>query len=94
MQYVIVAMDGTDDEALNRRLAVREDHIEGAKKMKEEGTLIKGGAILDDEGNMAGSVAFVEFETRDDLDHWLKTDPYVTGGVWQDIDVKPFRVAI
>ena len=28
------------------------------------------------------------------LDTWLQTDPYVTGGVWVDIDVQPYRPAV
>lgn len=94
MQYVVIAHDGTDEGAPARRQAVRQAHIEGVKAMKEEGTLLTGGAILDDDGTMIGSVAVVEFETREELDAWLAADPYVTGEVWRDIKVHPFRVAV
>ena len=36
----------------------------------------------------------VEFENREALDQWLNHDPYITEGVWQDITVQPFRVAV
>ena len=52
-----------------------------------------GGAILDDTGAMIGSATIVEFPDRAALDAWLARDPYVTGGVWQKIEVRPFRVA-
>ena len=42
---------------------------------------------------MIGSAAVAQFATRAELDAWLRTDPYVTGGVWQDIEVIPYRVA-
>jgi uncharacterized protein YciI len=42
---------------------------------------------------MIGSAAIAQFATRAELDAWLRTDPYVTGGVWQDIEVIPYRVA-
>jgi uncharacterized protein len=53
-----------------------------------------GGAILDEADEMVGSVLVVEFETREELDAWLTTDPYVTGGVWQEIEVQPYRPAV
>ena len=55
---------------------------------------LTGGAILDDDGRMVGSVALVDFPSREDLDRWLATDPYVTEGVWRHIEVRPFRVAL
>ena len=42
---------------------------------------------------MIGSACVAQFATREELDEWLRTDPYVTGGVWQDIEVMPYRVA-
>ncbi len=62
--------------------------------MKDKGTLLTGGAILDDNGTMVGSVAVVDFPSREELDAWLAVDPYVTGGVWRRIDVHPFKVAV
>jgi uncharacterized protein YciI len=50
MQFMIVAYDGQDEGALNRRLAARESHIAGAIALKNAGHLIAGGAILDDAG--------------------------------------------
>ncbi len=43
---------------------------------------------------MIGSTLYVDFESREALDEWLNIDPYVTGGVWQDISVLPIRLAI
>jgi uncharacterized protein len=42
MQFMIVAYDGTDEGALNRRLAVRDSHIAGAIELKNKGNLIAG----------------------------------------------------
>jgi hypothetical protein len=43
---------------------------------------------------MIGSVTIADFPDRAALDHWLATDPYVLQGVWQTIDVQPFRLAV
>ena len=94
MQFLIVAHDGTDDGALDRRMAVREAHLEGAAKRAASGMTICGGALLDDDGKMIGSASIVEVESRAELDAWLATDPYVTGDVWRNITVTPFRRAV
>ena len=93
-QFLVIAHDGTDAEAGARRQKVREAHLEGARAMTAAGTILVGGAMLDEEGRMRGSAVIVEFPDRAALDDWLARDPYVTGGVWQRIEVKPFRVAV
>ncbi len=94
MQFVVIAYDGTDAGAPDRRLAARPAHLETARRMKAEGTLLTGGAILDDQDTMIGSVLFVDFPTPSELDAWLQSDPYVTGDVWRKVDARPFRVAV
>jgi uncharacterized protein YciI len=94
MQFLLTAYDGKDDGALNRRMSVREAHINGANQLKEAGHLIAGGAILDEAERMIGSTMFVEFDSKAELDQWLASDPYVTGNVWQDISVLPIRLAV
>jgi uncharacterized protein len=94
MRHVVIARDGTDDEAKARRAAVRPEHLRQIAPRVERGEILLGGPILDEAGDMVGSVLLVEFETRGELDGWLTTDPYVTGGVWQDIEVQPFRASV
>jgi uncharacterized protein len=93
MQWLIIARDGRDEHASERRLAARPAHLENAAKLQAAGHLLVGGALVDDGGRMIGSAAVAQFATRDELDRWLQTDPYVTGGVWRDIEVLPYRVA-
>ena len=92
MQYVVTAMDHTDSEALFRRMAHREAHLAGLRKMIAEGSFLSGGAILDAENRMIGSPAHVEFSTRVELDAWLKSDPYTEGKVWDRIEVREIRL--
>jgi uncharacterized protein YciI len=92
MQFAVTAYDHTDPEAFNRRLASRQAHLEGIKLMAQEGTFISGGAILNDEGRMIGSTVHVEFENREALDLWLKNDPYMTGNVWEKIDIREIKL--
>ena len=94
MQFLVIAYDGTDEGAAARREAARPAHIVTVTKLKEEGHIRIGGAILDDDGAAVGSAAVFEFDTRADLDRYLESDPYVTEGVWQDITIAPYRAAL
>ena len=57
MQFVVIARDGTDVDAVMRRQAVRPHHLEGIEPLVDAGNVLTGGAILDDDGSMRGSVA-------------------------------------
>jgi len=94
MQFMITAYDGNDEEAMNRRMAVREDHLSGIRLLIEGGNFIAGGAILDEADQMIGSTLYVEFTNRQAMDNWLSNDPYVIAGVWKDISVQPIRLAL
>ena len=75
LQFVIIARDGTDPEAQARRQAVRPAHLEGIRPFVGRGNLLVGGAILDELGNMVGSVLMADFPTREELDAWLTGEP-------------------
>ncbi len=79
MQFVVIARDGTDPDAVARRQAVRPTHLDGIQPLVDAGHILAGGAMLDDDGNMRGSVLLVDFPSRVELDAWIDHDPYVTG---------------
>ena len=54
MQFILVAYDGTDPEALERRMKVRQEHLEKIEVLKGRGEFLAGGAILDNDGKMIG----------------------------------------
>jgi uncharacterized protein YciI len=92
MQFVIIGRDGTDEKALERRMAARESHIALGNSMREQGKALYGVAILDEKDKMVGSVYICDFESREELDQWLKEEPYVTGNVWQNIEIEKCKV--
>ena len=92
-QYLVTAYDYTDTEALQRRMNVRPHHLDAAKELRASGNYILGGAILNEEGKMIGSVMIVQFETDEALEAWKQNEPYITQKIWESVDVKPFRVA-
>jgi len=62
--------------------------------MMQAGNLMFSSALLDDSGDeTVGSLRVMSFETRAELDEWLEKEPYVTGSVWQTINVSRCRIA-
>jgi len=92
MQFLVLAHDGRDEKALERRMAGRMAHLTGLERMKAESKALYGAAILDDQEKMIGSVMICNFASRDELDAWLKVEPYVTEKVWEKIEVLPVQV--
>ena len=94
MQFLVIGYDGTDAEALERRLKVREEHLAKIGELKKSAECLIGGAILDETGKMIGSMLVYEFPDRKALEEKLKDEPYYTKGVWQKVEIQPFRLAI
>lgn len=90
MQFVIIARDGTDAQSQQRRHNARAAHIENTERHMLH--MVMGAATLDECENMNGSVMIVEFPSREDLDQWLRSEPYVVQGVWKEIEVLSCRI--
>jgi uncharacterized protein len=93
MEFLLVAFDGTDSGALERRMKVREDHLNKIGLLKKSGNYKCGGAILDDAGKMIGSMIVYDFTDRQSLDESLQNEPYFTEGIWKKVEIRPFRIA-
>ena len=94
MQFLVVARDGSDEDALERRQRTRPTHLASIAPLVEGGNILVGGAILNEAGDMVGSMLLVEFPDRSGVDAWIEADPYVTDGVWREVEVTPFRTAV
>ena len=92
MQFIILAKDYTDEQALDRRMAARDAHLALSDEAVKRGEQLMGAAMLDDAGKMVGSNMVVEFPSRVELDAWLALEPYVTGKVWEHVEVIPCKV--
>ena len=93
MQFLLLAYDGTDPEALQRRLNVREEHLKRISLLKKSGEFLLGGAILDNNGKMIGSMIVYDFPDLQSLEERLKDEPYLTEKVWEKTEIQPFRIA-
>jgi hypothetical protein len=94
MQFMVLAYDGTDPDALARRMAAREAHLKLGKEMHAAGKWLYAAGILNDEGKMCGSLIVCEFESKEELaKQWLDQEPYNQGSVWKKIDVRRVQAA-
>jgi uncharacterized protein len=93
MQFLLVAYDGTDPEALERRMKARPEHLEKIAVLKKKSEFLLGGAILDEDEKMIGSMIVYEFPDRAELDKCLEKEPYIICGVWEKIEIRPYRLA-
>lgn len=89
---------GTDHpESLERRLAVRPQHLARLEALQAEGRLLLAGPFpaIDAEqpgpAGFTGSLIVAEFSSLADAEQWAKADPYVDAGVYASVSVKPFR---
>ena len=93
--FVVTCTD--HDGTVEKRLAVRPQHLERLQKLDDEGRLIVAGAMPKDPANpqagFYGSTLIVDFDSREALDAWLKDEPFLIEGVYAHIDVKPFNKA-
>ncbi len=85
---MVLGRDGTDPNAMMRRRAARDEHLALGERMSRSGTLLCAAALLDELGQMVGSMMLVSFPSRVELDAWLRIEPYMIGGVWQDIQIQ------
>ncbi len=95
MWYAIISEDkpGT----LDLRMANRPAHLERAKALVDEGRILVGGPhpAIDSEdpgeAGFTGSLIIAEFDSLEAAEAWAAEDPYMTGGVYEKVTVKPFR---
>ena len=90
MTFIITAYDG--ENMLPRRMEVRPRHLENIARMKDR--VVCAGGLLDDEGKMKGSVLVMDFDSRADVDEYLKNEPYVTEHVWERVEVERLNVVL
>jgi uncharacterized protein len=89
MDFALICRDGPGK--LEKRLAARAEHMAGLKVEKAAGTIVDGGAILNADGNMVGSVVLCRFPDRAALDEYLAREIYACEKVWGDIEIIEMR---
>lgn len=94
MLYLIIGKDAPESLGIRRR--VRALHLERIAVLADEGRIaIAGPCPATDspdpgEAGFTGSVIIAEFESLQAAQQWVAADPYVTAGVFESHEVRPF----
>lgn len=95
MWYMIRGCD--TDASLDGRQAARPAHLARLQALADAGRLLIAGPLpaVDSEdpgpAGFTGSLVVAEFESLEAARAWAEADPYRTAGVYQSIEVQPFR---
>ncbi|EHN70673.1 YciI family protein [Aliivibrio fischeri] len=95
MWYVIFSQDV--ENSLERRLSVREKHLERLAQLQNEGRLLVAGPMpaIDSENpgeaGFTGSTVIADFTSLEAAQTWADNDPYIDAGVYAKVIVKPFK---
>ena len=95
MLYAILCEDV--DNSLPLRQRSRPAHLARIQHLVDEGRLLVAGPhpALDTEdpgeAGFTGSLIIAEFESLEAATAWADSDPYVDGGVFRRVVVKPYK---
>ncbi|MGC9385381.1 MAG: YciI family protein [Hydrogenovibrio sp.] len=95
MLYSIFAYDV--ENSLPLRAQARPEHIARLKALSEAGRLILAGPnpAVDSndpgEAGFSGSLIVAEFDSLENAQAWANADPYLAAGVYEKVEVKPFK---
>ncbi|MEX2124241.1 MAG: YciI family protein [Woeseia sp.] len=95
MWYAVMSED--TENSLDRRSKARAAHLARLSALVDEGRLLVAGphpAIdAEDPGSagFTGSLVIVDFPSLEDAEAWAAEDPYIEGGVYARVVVKPFK---
>lgn len=85
------------ENSLELRRKARPAHIQRLQELQEAGRLIIAGPHPSIDSNepgpagFSGSLIIAEFSSLDEAEQWARQDPFVKGGVYQLVTVKPFK---
>ena len=83
--FAMIARDRPD--GLENRKKHRAAHLERMARLDAEGRLRYGGPLLNEQGQMSGSLIILEADDLEGARIAYAEDPYVVHGVFEDYDV-------
>ena len=95
MWYAIVATDR--ENSLADRMKARPAHLQRLQVLRNQGRLLTAGPLprADTENPGAagflGSLIIAEFPSLDEATEWASADPYKTAGVYEKVNVTPYK---
>jgi hypothetical protein len=88
--FVLMCVDHPG--ALETRMSVRADHL---AYVREHLSMVRlAGPLLDDAGEMAGSMFIVEAPDRAAVEAFSAADPYRLANVFERVELRPWKVTV
>lgn len=84
MLFVIIGHDGPNGKSL--RPGLRPAHLEHVRCFEADGHVELAGPFTDGHGSML----LVSFDTIEEARAMADVDPYLTGGVFESVEIHPF----
>ena len=94
MLYVITGRDAPASLPIRRR--TRAGHLDRLRELSDAGRVVLAGPCPatdspdPGEAGFSGTVIVAEFPSLEDAHAWIAADPYVTEGVFESHEVRPF----
>lgn len=83
--------------SLAKRLQARPEHLARLELLQNAGRLLLAGPFPAIDSNdpgtngYSGSLIVAEFNSLAEAEDWARNDPFMISGVYQQVNVKPFR---
>ena len=90
MLFMVAAFDKPG--MLETRLKVRPEHLDYLKGFGER--IKMGGAMLSESDQPLGSLLIIEADDKGAIETLLAGDPYSKAGVFERVDIRPWRPAL
>jgi len=90
MLHAIICTDRRG--AIETRKANREAHL--AHIRSAGGAIVQAGPLLDDAGEMCGSLLVYEADDIAEVEAWCATDPYAEAGLFERVEIRPWNRVI
>ena len=89
--FLVIAKDFPN--SLAHRMKIRPQHLQNAKKAKEDGLILLGGATLSNKNEMDGSMMVFEADDVNLVQDFIKSDPYTVNKVWKSTNITEIKLA-
>ncbi|WP_323841369.1 MULTISPECIES: YciI family protein [unclassified Moraxella] len=92
--FAIIGHDVAD--STSKRTEIRPAHIERLNALHAQNRLVIAGPtpIAHNEPTMSGSLIIAHFDDLAQAQAWVNDEPYLHGGVYSHVDIKPFIQAL
>jgi uncharacterized protein YciI len=88
--FILTCIDKKN--GLDARMAAREAHLTYVRGQPE---IVKlGGPLLDDDGQMSGSILILDVADKAAAQAFADKDPYGLAGVFESVDIRAFKITI